>query len=145
MRREAIRGLRESRIRAGGVVKGGYGKLQPVALDHSWTDRFRPRPDCAGGDCPWPLAQEAAAVIARFLQTEAGRATFGVLFALLVCTPAFIWRGWGAVVMLVAIFAFLGGYAYARWEWRRRGYVPRFDAPLPEDPVNAPSRQRLPK
>lgn len=83
------------------------------------------------------------AALSRFLQTEAGRATFGVLFALPFCIPMFVWGVWGAVVAFVGIAAFIAGYAYARWEWRRRGYVPRFDAPLPDEPVNA--RSRLPR
>lgn len=77
----------------------------------------------------------------RFLLTDAGRATFGVVFALVVCAPAFIWRGWGAVVVAVGVLAFMAGYGFARWEWRRRGYVPRWDDPTPDPPVNAPSRR----
>ena len=78
---------------------------------------------------------------ARFLGTPAGRAAFGVAAGLLLCLPVFIWRGWGVAVVVVAVVAFFGGYQFARWEWRRRGYVPKWEDSPPDDPVNAASRR----
>jgi O-antigen/teichoic acid export membrane protein len=81
-------------------------------------------------------------LLLRFLRTEFGRFLFGLVLVLLFWWPAFVWRYWGAIVMSAALFSFIGGYYYARWEWRRRGYVPKFDDPLPDEPINARSDYR---
>ena len=82
--------------------------------------------------------------LAEALGTGPGRAIFGVAAGLVICSPVFIWRGWGVAVVVVAIVAFFAGYQFARWEWRRRGYVPKWESVPAEEPVNAASRRNLP-
>lgn len=82
--------------------------------------------------------------IADRLDTGAGRTVLSCLLVLVILTPAFIWRLPGLMLVFGAAFGFFGGYNFARWEWRRRGYVPKYDdIATPGETINAPPRQNL--
>ena len=71
------------------------------------------------------MAWRAAAF--RLFDSAGFRGVLAVAFTALVFLPALLfgWSGLWAVVGVV--FGFAMGYSFARKEWSRRGYVPRYD------------------
>lgn len=62
------------------------------------------------------------------IDSSAFRGVLAAVLVLLVCLPMFLLGKVGIGLVLGAIFGFWGGYSFARVEWRKRGYVPKYDA-----------------
>ena len=74
-----------------------------------------------------------------FLDTDLGRGLFSITMALLIFLPAIVFRLPGFTFVVGAAFGAWGGYNLARYEWRRLGFVPKYDDSTPRDNVNDPS------
>ena len=77
--------------------------------------------------------------LANFLGTDFGRGCAGLLIALLVFLPAILFRLPGFTFVIGGIFGLWGGYSFARYEWRRLGFVPKYDDTTPRENINDPS------
>lgn len=74
--------------------------------------------------------------IADFLDTGAGRSCCGVAIALLICSPAILFKLPGFMLVIGGVFGFWGGYSFARHEWRRLGFVPKYEDTEYRETVN---------
>ena len=79
------------------------------------------------------------------MDTGPGRACCGIAIALLIFSPAIVFKLPGFMLVIGAIFGFWGGYSFARHEWRRLGFVPRYDDTTDRPTLNGSAPSRLPR
>ena len=90
------------------------------------------------------MAKKWRVRLADLMDTGPGRVCCGVVIALLIFSPAIVFKLPGFMLVIGAIFGCWGGYSFARHEWRRLGFVPRYDDTADREAVNGsvPSKSR---
>ena len=70
--------------------------------------------------------------LANFLEKPPGSWFLYAAMAAALVVPVLLFKLPAALLIVGGIFGFWGGYSFARSEWRKRGYVPRFDDTSPD-------------
>ena len=60
--------------------------------------------------------------------------------ALIIFSPAIVFKLPGFFAVAASIFGFWGGYSFARHEWKRLGFVPKYEDTTDRESVNGSPR-----